>query len=134
MLYTYTLQDDKRTKGIRFVLFLCMFMMQVTAFAQNGVKITIQKKNITVIEALKEVEKQSKFSVGYNDSQLNDKPALNLNLIKVELERALSTILKGTGFTYEIKGSYIKIIPQSKAVSTTTKQITGRVVDEKMSH
>lgn len=131
MLYTYTLQDDKRTKGIRFVLFLCMFMMQVTAFAQNGVKITIQKKNITVIEALKEVEKQSKFSVGYNDSQLNDKPALNLNLIKVELERALSTILKGTGFTYEIKGSYIKIIPQFKAVSATTKQITGRVVDEK---
>lgn len=131
MLYTYTLQNDKKAKGLRFVLFLCMFMMQVTAFAQNGVRITIQKKNVTVIEALKEVEKQSKFSVGYNDSQLKDKPAINLNLVKVELEKALSIILKGTGFTYEIKGSYIKIIPQSKASSTSTKQITGRVVDEK---
>lgn len=131
MLYTYTLQNDKKAKGLRFVLFLCMFMMQVTAFAQNGVRITIQKKNVTVIEALKEVEKQSKFSVGYNDSQLKDKPAINLNLVKVELEKALSVILKGTGFTYEIKGSYIKIIPQSKTVSTSTKQITGRVVDEK---
>lgn len=131
MLYTYTLQNDKKAKGLRFVLFLFMFMMQVTAFAQNGVRITIQKKNVTVIEALKEVEKQSKFSVGYNDSQLKDKPAINLNLVKVELEKALSIILKGTGFTYEIKGSYIKIIPQSKASSTSTKQITGRVVDEK---
>lgn len=132
MLYTYTLQDDKKAKGIRFVLFLCMFMMQAMAFAQqNGVQITIQKKNVTVIEALNEVEKQSKFSVQYNHSQLNDKPAITLNLVKVELEKALSTILKGTGFTYEIKGSYIKIVPHSKAVSTTTKEITGRVIDEK---
>lgn len=131
MLHTYTLQNDKKVKGIRFVLFFCMFMIQTTAFAQNGVQITIQKENVTVIEALKIVEKQSKFSVGYNDSQLNDKPAINLNLAKVELEKALSIILKGTGFTYEIKGSYIKIIPQAKTVSTTTKQITGRVVDEK---
>lgn len=64
-----------------------MFMIQTTAFAQNGVQITIQKENVTVIEALKIVEKQSKFSVGYNDSQLNDKPAINLNLAKVELEK-----------------------------------------------
>lgn len=109
MLYTYTLQNDKKAKGLRFLLLLCMFMMQTIAFAQNGVRITIQKEYVTIIEALKIVEKQSKFSVGYNDSQLNDKPAINLNLVKVELEEALSIILKGTGFTYEIKASYIKI-------------------------
>lgn len=131
MLYTYTLQNDKEAKRLRFVLFLCMFMMQAMAFAQNGVRITIQKNNVTVIEALKIVEKQSKFSVGYNDSQLNDKPAINLNLKNVELGKALSIILNGTGFTYKIKGSYIKIIPQTKAGSTVIKQITGRVVDEK---
>lgn len=131
MLYTYTLQNDKEAKRLRFVLFLCMFMMQAMAFAQNGVRITIQKNNVTVIEALKIVEKQSKFSVGYNDSQLNDKPAINLKLKNVELGKALSIILNGTGFTYKIKGSYIKIIPQTKAGSTVIKQITGRVVDEK---
>lgn len=131
MLFTYTLLNDKKAKRLRFVLLLCIFMMQTQAFAQNGVRITIQKENVTIIEALKIVEKQSKFSVGYNDSQLNDKPAINLNLVKVELDEALSIILKGTGFTYEIKASYIKIIPQTKAVSTTIKQITGKVVDEK---
>lgn len=131
-MYSYTLKNDKKAKEIRFVLFLCMFLIQSAfTFAQNGVRITIQKDNITVIEALKEVEKQSKLSVGYNDSQLNDKPAIKLNLKKVELEEALSGILKGTGFTYEIKGTYIKIIPQSKAVSTAVKQISGKVVDEK---
>lgn len=130
MLHSYTLKNDKKAKGIRFVLFL-MVVIQATAFAQGGMKITIQKENITVIEALKEVEKQSKLSVGYNDSQLIDKPAINLNLKNIDLEKALSIILKGTGFTYGIKRNYINIIPQPKTGTVVVKQVTGRVVDEK---
>jgi tonB-linked outer membrane protein, susC/ragA family len=125
------LKNDKKAKGIRFVLFLFMVVIQATAFAQSGMKITIQKENITVIEALKEVEKQSKLSVGYNDSQLIDKPAINLNLKNIDLEKALSIILKGTGFTYGIKRNYINIIPQPKTGTVVVKQVTGRVVDEK---
>lgn len=131
MLHSYTLKNDKKAKGIRFVLFLFMVVIQTTAFAQGGMKITIQKENITVIEALKEVEKQSKLSVGYNDSQLIDKPAINLNLKNIDLEKALSIILKGTGFTYGIKRNYINIIPQPKTGTVVVKQVTGRVVDEK---
>lgn len=131
MLHSYTLKNDKKAKGIRFVLFLFMVVIQATAFAQSGMKITIQKENITVIEALKEVEKQSKLSVGYNDSQLIDKPAINLNLKNIDLEKALSIILKGTGFTYGIKRNYINIIPQPKTGTMVVKQVTGRVVDEK---
>lgn len=131
MLHSYTLKNDKKAKGIRFVLFLFMVVIQATAFAQSGMKITIQKENITVIEALKEVEKQSKLSVGYNDSQLIDKPAINLNLKNIDLEKALSIILKGTGFTYGIKRNYINIIPQPKTGTVVVKQLTGRVVDEK---
>ena len=131
MLHSYTLKNDKKAKGIRFVLFLFMVVIQATAFAQGGMKITIQKENITVIEALKEVEKQSKLSVGYNDSQLIDKPAINLNLKNIDLEKALSIILKGTGFTYGIKRNYINIIPPPKTGTVVVKQVTGRVVDEK---
>ena len=130
MLHSYTLKNDKKAKRIRFVLFLFMVVIQATAFAQSGMKITIQKENITVIEALKEVEKQSKLSVGYNDSQLIDKPAINLNLKNIDLEKALSIILKGTGFSYGIKRNYINIIPQPKTRTVVIKQITGRVVDE----
>ena len=101
MLHSYTLKNDKKAKGIRFVLFLFMVVIQATAFAQSGMKITIQKENITVIEALK------------------------------DLEKALSIILKGTGFTYGIKRNYINIIPQPKTGTVVVKQVTGRVVDEK---
>ena len=59
-------------------------MMQAPSFAQNSAKITIQKKNISIIEALKEVEKQSDYSVGNNDSQIRNTPVLNLDLTAVE--------------------------------------------------
>lgn len=131
MLHSYTLKNEKKAKTIKLVLLLFMVVVQTVAFAQSGIQITIQKENITVIEALKEVEKQSKLSVGYNDSQLVGKPAINLNLKKVDLEKALSIILEGTGFTYGIKRNYINIIPQPKAGTVVVKQITGRVVDEK---
>ena len=109
MLQNYTFIADKRGVRRSFLLFFSLFLLQVTAFAQNDVRITIRENNITVIEALKRVEKQSGLSIGYNNSLLRDKPALNLNLDKAGLDYSLSTILKGTGCTYELKGKYIKI-------------------------
>ena len=94
-------------------------------------RITIRENNITVIEALKKVEKQSGLSIGYNNSLLRDKPALNLNLDKAGLDYSLSTILKGTGCTYELKGKYIKMIPQpAQEKPSSDKQVKGKVTDE----
>ena len=83
MLQNYTFIADKRGVRRSFLLFFSLFLLQVTAFAQNDVRITIRENNITVIEALKKVEKQSGLSIGYNNSLLRDKPALNLNLDKI---------------------------------------------------
>ena len=111
---------DKRGKSL--VLFVCVFFKQIAAFAQKGIRITIQKKNIPIIEALDEVERQSKLSVGYNDSQLKNKTAIDLNLINIKLEDALSTILKGTGYTYRLERNYIKIILLQESPKTTEKR------------
>ena len=86
MLQIYEFIVDQTAKGRSFLLFFCLLMMQTPSFAQNSAKITIQKKNISVIEALKEIEKQSDYSVGYNDSQLKNKPVLNLDLKAATLE------------------------------------------------
>lgn len=70
------------------------------------------------------------MSVGYNDSQLKNKPAITLNIETASLENALAQILKGTGFTYQLKEKYIMIIPEQKKESNPAKKITGKVVDE----
>lgn len=130
MLQIYEFIVNQSAKGRSFLLFFCLLLMQAPTFAQNSAKITIQKKNISVIEALKEVERQSDFSVGFNDSQLKNKPVLNLDLRAVTLENALVQILKGSGFAYQFKGKYIMIIPDNKPKETPVKKVTGKVVDE----
>ena len=130
MLQIYEFIVDQTAKGRSFLLFFCLLMMQAPSFAQNSAKITIQKKNISIIEALKEVEKQSDYSVGYNDSQLRNKPVLNLDLKAVALENALAQILRGSGFTYQFKDKYIIIIPDNKPKGIPAKKVSGIVIDE----
>ena len=133
MQQIYEFIANKQTFSRVFMLFLCCLLLSTSTFAQNSsARITIHKKNISVIEALKEVEKQTKLSVGYNESQLKNKPSISLDLEKAPLENSLTEILKGTGYTYQLKGKYVIIVPQEKkeVEQVSAKRITGQVLDE----
>lgn len=64
MLQNYTFIADKRGVRRSFLLFFSLFLLQVTAFAQNDVRITIRENNITVIEALKKVKSSRDYPLG----------------------------------------------------------------------
>ncbi|MDR2816074.1 MAG: SusC/RagA family TonB-linked outer membrane protein [Proteiniphilum sp.] len=89
--------------------------------------ITIKKDNISVIEALQAIEKQSKMFVAYNESQLKNQKALNLDIDNKRVDDALNQILKGTGFTYQLKDNLIAIVPHQQA---NQKRINGTIIDE----
>lgn len=114
------------------LIICCLFILQTAVFAQSNIRITIKNAEITLQNALIEVEKQSKLSVAYNQSQLSDKRQLSLNIVNQPLEAALNTILKGTGFSYKLTDKYIMIVPEKKETnSQTTKTVKGKIVDEK---
>ena len=108
--------------------FCCLLLVQTTLFAQSNTKISINQNNITLQEALTEIEKQTGMSVAYNESQLEGK-RVSLNIKNLPLEQSLQTILKGTGFSYKLSNEYIMIVPEEKPEQSTTK-IKGLVVDE----
>ena len=89
-----------RLKSIFFIIFSC-FILQTAAFAQNNVKITIKKKNITLQEALREVEKQSDYLIAFNESKLEKTKRVNLNINAESLDKTLASILSGTGLSYK---------------------------------
>jgi TonB-linked SusC/RagA family outer membrane protein len=105
-----------------------LFFHTAVSFAQNTVKISISKESITIREALKEVEKQSKRSVAYNESKINGDKVIRAGITNLSLEDALNAILAGTGFSYQLKDEYIVIVPQKKEIPEKT--ITGKIVDE----
>lgn len=123
------LYRNEKPKARIFMLFLCLLMMQALAFAQENVVITIQKKNISVIEALKEVQKQSKLLIAYNDSQLKNKKNIDLDIRSNSLKNALNRILAGTGFTFQLKEGYVLVVDDLRQ-NPSQRKITGKVLDE----
>lgn len=115
MQQIYKFIINKRPHGVIFMLFLWLLSVLTPIKAQvSDVQITLYKKNVSVIEALKVVEKQANLSIAYNESQLKDKTIVSLNLEKVSLIKALSDILKDSGYTYQLKGKYVIIVPLEK--------------------
>lgn len=109
-------------------LFSCLVFSQAALWAQDSHKISIHKNSLTVKEALHEVEKQTKTSIAYNESQLGANKIISLNLRDASLETAMSSILKDTGFSYRVEGNYIILSPDER--KGKDKKITGHVVDD----
>lgn len=117
----------KKAKTRLFLFLFCFVASHVFLYAQDNVRITIKKDNISVIEALQMIEKQSKMFVAYNESQLKNQRNLNLNIDNQPVEAVLEQILRSTGFSYQLKDNYIIIVPQQQI---TPRQVRGRIVDE----
>lgn len=117
-----------RAKAV--TLFSCLMLSQTVLWAQDAHKISIKKEKLTLKEALKEVEKQSKTSIAYNESQLGANKVISLNLSDVTLDDALNQILKGTGFSYRLEGNYVILQPAEKQQKGKIKQVSGQIVDE----
>jgi len=117
----------KKTHALFFIFFSCFVVSHTVLFAQSNVLITIKHNNITVIEALQAVEKQSGMFLAYNESQMKNEKTLDLNIEREKMDDVLAQILKGTGFTYQLKGNFILIIPEQQI---SQNRISGTVSDE----
>lgn len=117
-----------RAKAV--TLFSCLMLSQTVLWAQDAHKISIKKEKLTLKEALKEVEKQSKTSIAYNESQLGANKVISLNLSDATLDTALNQILKGTGFSYRLEGNYVILQPAEKQQKGKIKQVSGQIIDE----
>jgi TonB-linked SusC/RagA family outer membrane protein len=108
----------------RLFFFLCLLFSTTFSYAQTSVRITIDKGNFTIKDALQKIERQSNMSIAYNESKINGDKEIALELNNRPLEEALGTILAGTGFTYQIKDGYIMIVPESQKEKTVTGMVT----------
>lgn len=117
-----------RLKAKCITFFCCLLFVQTVLFAQENIKITIVRNDISLREALAEVERQSNMSVAYNESQLNTTQRISLNIKSQTVEHALNFILKGTGFSYKLSNGYI-MISADKKENVVPKKIKGKVVD-----
>jgi TonB-linked SusC/RagA family outer membrane protein len=113
--------------------FLCLVsVLQVSASSLFAQKISMNKSNASLSEALKEIHKQSGFSILYNSKMLKKAVPVNVNLQNADLDEALKQCFHDQPFSYVINNTTIVVTPKlvEKAPAQTVT-ITGTVKDDK---
>ncbi len=116
---------------ITFLFFVVALLTHTQANAQS---ITLDRSNITLVQALTEIKKQSQYSFFWSDQLIRSAPRINVHIRKYPLRDALDEVLKGLPLSYRIENKFVYIIPKQNDSSMNDvgqKQmaIHGKVTD-----
>ncbi|PRD45502.1 TonB-dependent receptor [Sphingobacterium haloxyli] len=115
---------------------LCaVFQLQASSVAQT---ITIEKKDMTFVNILREIKKQTGYTVICNTDIIENTAASNVRLRNEPLKKALDIILTPKNLTYVVEGKSIVVRkgnkePTKSALRVDEKQqnsVRGRVTDD----
>lgn len=98
------------------------------AVAQNT-KVTLPTGNITLKTAFNEIEKQTGYSVDYEETNINVNKTVNATVSNLDLPEALQGLLKNTGYSYSIEGKHIVVSTQAAKQPGKRNKVSGKVND-----
>lgn len=103
--------------------FLGLFVMLLTAFSANA-QYTVEIKNKTVVQAIKEIEKSTdyKFFYANNLPDLNKK--ISLNMVNKPMAEILNNLFGNTRIAYQIKNPR-QIILSRRVVSSSSEKVNS---------
>lgn len=98
----------------------------------NAQNVTYRFKNVPLKTVLKEVEKQSKFSIMYKKDVVDENRLVTASFKDASLEKVLTTVL-GDGVTYTIQGKMIVISKKAAGAPQQNRRqkVTGVITDAK---
>lgn len=106
--------------------------ISASTYAQSY-KISINKQNSSIIEILREIEKDSEFTFFFNDNRVNVNRLASVNAKDASLEDVLNQVLNNTGYRYQIIDRQVLIKSAGNGSAGTQqnqKVVTGVIKDE----
>ncbi|KOH46364.1 collagen-binding protein [Sunxiuqinia dokdonensis] len=110
-------------------LFFLMGVIQVLALNgySQSTKLTIELRNVSVVEALQSIEDQSEFYFVYNKDAIDLERKVNLKAKNLQINELLDQIFEGTNVNYQINERHI--ILSTLQLSQNNRTILGKISD-----
>ena len=113
------------------ILRIAAIMLLAGSLSLQAQNVSFNNERVTLKKAFEKIESVSNYKIAYNASKLNVNKYVVLNQKNKSVPEVMEELLKGTDYTFEIKGNQIVIVPKKPEKSTDNKQkITGMVTDE----
>lgn len=118
----------RRKKLIHWMAAVFLFAGSLVAEAQN---VSFNNERLTLKQAFEKIESVSNYKIAYNASQLNVNRQVVLNQKNKSVKQIVEDLLSGTGYTCEVKGNQIVVVPMKTNDSQAAKiTVQGKVTDE----
>ena len=115
-----------------FLILAFVISVNASVYSQST-KLSINVKNGTFVEVLKQIESQSEFYFYYNNDEIRELEGVSISLEKKEIKEVLEKLLSGTNLEYKIIDRYIALKKKSESgaesVIQQQKAISGKVID-----
>lgn len=113
------------------IIAVCLFSIRVSA--QSGTeKITVSFTDVSLREALDNIEKASDYTFVYNVTEIDVRQSVSLTANNEEIRLAIRRMLEPTDVTFRFQRQQIILSPRQVEVAETgtRRNITGTVKDE----
>jgi TonB-linked SusC/RagA family outer membrane protein len=111
------------------IFLLSITFLQASANGQ-GPSITLSKKNVSFVQVLSEIRKQSGYGMVYNSDLMQKANTVSIDVKAVSLEEALKTAVVGQPFSYTVKNNTVVITPKQETEKAAPIDVKGKVLDE----
>lgn len=108
-MYSNPTQPTNKTirRGLRGLLALVLFCLAVTDVSAQSERIILPTREINLEQSFEEIRRQTHYKVAYNSDKINLNKKVMVSGSQLTVQDLLEQMLRGTGFTYQVKGSQI---------------------------
>lgn len=92
----------------------CILLLFTVSIQAQNQKIILNSSVTSIKEVFASVEKQTKFSINYNQTKFDVNKNIKISTTNATLEKVLTQALEGTQYTFSIHNNNILIIPISR--------------------
>ena len=110
----------------------CFCLLLAGNLAVSAQTVTLDANKVSLKAAFEKIEKASKYKIAYNSSLIDANRMITIKKTKGDALEIFELLLKESGCTYEKKGNYLIVKPQStkQPVKKNIKRVTGQLLDE----
>lgn len=120
---------------LTFVLMVTTFLQITFASDSYSQKISLSKKNTSIVNVFKEIRKQSGYDFFYTTSLISEAKPVSIHVKDEDLKKVLEICFSDQPFTYSVENRTIVVNPRETVAQPVEKRaplaITGKVVDAK---
>ncbi len=117
-------------RAVFILLFTCVFCSMAEVSYTQDARVTINKRNVTLLEVLTEIERQTDYLFIYNN-EVNVNERVSIKAKQQAVSNVLASLLKDKGVGYSMEGSHIILSMIEKADDTGKKTVTAIVQQQK---